>query len=73
MVDIASHCRFLHSFLPGWFPDVLSGLVPRAALFERELTDSAGWGIFLTEKGILTAENNTFETNAEGEIRRPEE
>jgi hypothetical protein len=45
----------------------------RATVRNSELTDSAGWGIFLGEEGTLTAENTTFENNAEGEIRRPEE
>lgn len=37
-----------------------------------QITDSAAWGIVLTEGGTLTEENNTFENNASGDIQRPD-
>jgi hypothetical protein len=36
-----------------------------------EISDSAGWGITLTEDGTLTEENNTFSNNASGDVQRP--
>jgi hypothetical protein len=42
-------------------------------LRNSEVTDSAAWGVIVTSDGTLTAENNTFENNASGNVRRPNE
>lgn len=39
-------------------------------LLNSEITDSAAWGVIVTSDGTLSAENNSFENNASGDIQR---
>jgi hypothetical protein len=41
-------------------------------LEDSTISDSAGWGVRVTEDGTLTDSNNTFRNNAEGPIQRPD-
>jgi hypothetical protein len=40
-------------------------------LEDSTISDSAGWGVRVTDDGTLTESNNTYRNNAEGAIQQP--